>query len=306
MATSTTPRSTIHAFWDAFVPSAIFLLIYLAIFVSIVGNAPLVALQRRVISLTDSDVVPILKAWDLLKVAPVAAIFAAALLLYVFDRLVLGLGRLLPPYPFWRGSQMAWVPAYLTRSLWQLLDRPEHLSAIDVQVDTLVNRARAEQKEFLLSSLTYGETQFSFAANLFAYGKGAVIWSTFCAVWALLIDRQLSSVILNVGIVWLLAIAFCIAALALETHYLIENAVRRARIAEGMLHLQGKQFEPGATFDAKKYEAIEYGITASRSHRFVGLSWGSLDDIRRAFRFFVPKGRLHSPVDLGKGGPADR
>src|SRR5215813_7291456 len=112
MAASTTPRSTVHAFWTAFVPSIIFLLIYGAIFVLIVGTGPLVSLQRDFTawSATGSggEAKAILRDFDLFKLIPIAIVFMMTLVLYLFDRLVLSLGNMLPPRPIWNGSSLAW------------------------------------------------------------------------------------------------------------------------------------------------------------------------------------------------------
>lgn len=43
------PRSTVHALWRAFVPSTVFLLVYLAILIFMVGTRPLVSWQQTFI-----------------------------------------------------------------------------------------------------------------------------------------------------------------------------------------------------------------------------------------------------------------
>jgi len=142
------PRSTVHALWRAFVPSTVFLLVYLAILIFMVGTRPLVSWQQTFIDFStkalSSELRATLKELELVKLVPAAAIFVLAFLPYIFDRTVLGLGHALPPRPIWHGISTAYLPRYMMTELWQLLGRPKQLASLQMEIERLVNLARAE------------------------------------------------------------------------------------------------------------------------------------------------------------------
>ena len=104
-------RTTVHNLWRAFVPSAVFFAVYVVIFATLVGPELIGYAVERLSAagalVDNSEMQSRLKALGLLTLLPLIAFFMLAFLLYLFDRVALGLGNLLPPHPYCDGSPLA-------------------------------------------------------------------------------------------------------------------------------------------------------------------------------------------------------
>jgi hypothetical protein len=115
VAGDTTIRSKIHGLWESFFPSTIYFVVFVAIALFSFGFEHAAELSRagQFDDYASSKLYLLLKDLELLKLVPIAAVFAFAFLVYVFDRLAMMVGNALPPFPVWHGSTALRNPTFL-------------------------------------------------------------------------------------------------------------------------------------------------------------------------------------------------
>jgi hypothetical protein len=304
-------RTTVHNLWRTFVPSAVFFAIYVGIFAILVGSDLFqYAAERLTVAgalVDSSEMQQRLKALGLLTLLPLIAVFMLALLLYLFDRITLGVGNILPPHVFWVGTLLAQVDTGRMYGLWSLVPPPtisndldrkdeqslhdldiqpwQRLDYLDREAGHLVEQARAENRTRLLAMLDRIEDRFSAASNVTAYSKAALVWTAICAIWGIVNRPSESGMLIVVALVIvLLLLLLWFIGIALMTHWLVELRGERVRIAEAMLRPQIAAPDPG-----NSWEALVEARVQALSHspdRIVGLSWGSIEPLQRLRRAF--------------------
>jgi hypothetical protein len=288
VADARSPKTTIHTWWNAFVPSLFFLTLFLATFLYIVGTDPLTnayfALSNLAFRSVTPEILEVADKLEIFKLAPFALAFALAFVLYLFDRIALGLGHSVPPFPSWSGLTLLHLNKYDSFDLWRHSPDGYTLSDLEQLSRTLVERARAEKREDLLRSIDYLDRKFSSAANAFAYSKSLLLWSTVCAFWA-----AYSHPVGSTFALWFPVAAIAAAAagcsLMVETHFLLELCRARLWVAATLRRVDSPN-EPSSSKDFKSFDLAWIEAYVGRHAPFLRLKWGSLEATKRLLKTF--------------------
>ena len=289
MASESNPRAAIHGLWEAFVPSFTFAVLFAGFLFFFLGGSYLKTSSADLfLALSQLEKSPLknkLQELELLKLLPVAVFFSLAVALYLFDRIVLGLGHLLPPSPYWVGNPLLYLPEDRLLNLWGRSPRIQDFQELTGEVERLAERAVVEGQARLLEGLEWRDKQFSKAANWLAYSKVLVLWCLLCAFVVQLKFASGFIVILKLVIALIFCCLFSLLALACETHYFLEQQEARLRIAERMRSLEGAEFLLDG--DRRQQFYISRATAWKFSRRpFVRLRWGSVEPFRRIIRAF--------------------
>jgi hypothetical protein len=273
VAGDTTIRSKIHGLWESFFPSTIYFVVFVAIALFSFGFEHAAELSRagQFDDYASSKLYLLLKDLELLKLVPIAAVFAFAFLVYVFDRLAMMVGNALPPFPVWHGSTALYVEKPYLLALWSLLPDESNVATLDSHARRIIDQAKLDEKPLPSNSFTWLQERQNKAGRMAAYAKAGLVWSVLVLLIAIF-SRFLS---LRSTAVFFAGIAafvlLFIWALVLQTYTLIRAQQEQIRVATEILRLQQKDvmFDPNRMnhFD----ESLENSIRYAR--RFVGLVW---------------------------------
>jgi len=214
----------IHSFWESFFPSVLFFGIFIIIWIALLGIANVLTffdpLIRLLGFLKTQSVNQALKDLELLKLLPVGAVFIVVFCLYIFNRTVDFIGRLLPPHPVWDGSPALYVPEHLLEALWMRLPHVTNPSALDFEAKVIIEQARPEGRDM---TETHLRSRFSSAARLWSIAKVGMLWVLISFVWAVVLHRPL---LISLLIALLSLVGFALlgsVGIALETHFLLKS-----------------------------------------------------------------------------------
>lgn len=279
------PRAKIHDLWGAFWPSLFFAWAYAAALTYILNRTLLTTVKALVANLTHSfeqwPITTELRDLELLKLIPIAVVFAAALALYLFDRIVTAVSSILPPYHYWKGNLLLYLGQQRLTRLWSLCPRITEVTGLSEEVDRLVELAYTENRVRLTNSLDWANQKLGYAARLLAYAKTFLYWIPISALAA---RQRFHLFLISQRVLGMMAVGLLgyLAALLYQTHHLLAATGERLRIAETMRDLQGAAFgfsEQRSELLAKQYErSVSYGPTT-----IIGLRWVTTDPFTRLF-----------------------
>jgi hypothetical protein len=168
VAGDTTIRSKIHGLWESFFPSTIYFVVFVAIALFSFGFEHAAELSRagQFDDYASSKLYLLLKDLELLKLVPIAAVFAFAFLVYVFDRLAMMVGNALPPFPVWHGSTALYVEKPYLLALWSLLPDESNVATLDSHARRIIDQAKLDEKPLPSNSFTWLQERQNKAGSL--------------------------------------------------------------------------------------------------------------------------------------------
>ena len=142
-------RAKVQSVWESFFPSSIYFVVFVWIALASFGFEHVAQLAQAGYfdNYQQSKLYTLLDDLELLKLIPLAAVFALAFLIYVFDRLAMMVGNALPPFPIWYGSSVLYVNENVVRDLWLLLPEEQNVNALDYRARLIVDRLSLDKKE---------------------------------------------------------------------------------------------------------------------------------------------------------------
>lgn len=191
----TTLRGQVHAVWETFFPSSLYLLLCVAAFVTISHGdawpASIAQTLEETRRLKTDPAYLLLKEFKLEATLPIALLLTAAAAVYFFDRIVFALDRTVPPVMAWTGNPALYAAAPLVIQLWARLDAPGpenlHIRAREIVDGAL---AKGEAPSHAKSTREAGAKRFSNAAQAAGYGKAGALFSAAVLAWNLLTSSR--------------------------------------------------------------------------------------------------------------------
>jgi hypothetical protein len=298
-------RDKVQAVWESFFPSSIYFVVFVWIAFASFGFEHMAQLARAGYfdNYEQSKLYKLLDDLELLKLIPIAAVFALAFLIYVFDRLAMMVGNALPPFPIWYGSSVLYVDENLARDLWLLLPDEQNVAALDRRAHLIVDRLSLDKKEVPSTSLRWRQEKSNKASRVTAYAKAGLVWSCVVfvtAIFAGFLSRNSFAIFVGglIGFAALLALGF-----AMQTYALLQMNQEQMRVATIFLRVENNR---DSTYDAARFAEFEEQLTRARSAapRYVQLDWWPrfrLTALKNAFFGFKKKRRIESARNSERG-----
>jgi hypothetical protein len=282
----------VHSVWESFFPSSIYFVVFVWIALASFGFEHVTQLAQAGYfdNYQQSKLYKLLNDLELLKLIPLAAVFALAFLIYAFDRLAMMVGNALPPFPIWYGSSVLYVGENFVRELWELLPEEQNVAALEYRARLIVDRLSLEKKELPSTSLRWRHEKFSRASRIPAYAKAGLVWS--CLVFATAIftgflSRNSVGIFVGglIGFTALLAVGF-----AIQTYAVLEVNQEQIRVASTFLRMENRD----SKYDSARNGEFEKQLATARSlaNRYVQLDWWPrfrLTALKNAFFGFKQK-----------------
>jgi hypothetical protein len=279
-------RAAIHSIWESFVLPLVFGMSYASAAAWALGidfnQAIKDWLALGVGTLEDASLTSRLRDLDLLKLLPLAVLFALAFVLYVFDRLVSVVATTLPPQPIWRGLPLLYLGKDRLLHLWALCPKAGDIAELSREMDRLVEAAYEQSRVRLTGTLDWTTRKASDASRVAGYCKAFVYFSLIGTALAAA-SRSAAPGTFGRGVVLIiLGLAAYLLALLYQTHELFESTDRQLWVAERMRESEGAEF----LLDSDRRDLLEevHEATLRRTPRpTLSLSWGSIVPWRRLF-----------------------
>lgn len=273
MASENGVGSHLRSFWENFFPLTLYFIVFLGIatlflqldhFIRFLLTESLVRFTRTQAYLT-------LEQLQLVKLVPFGVAYALLLSIYLFERAVIIVGSLVPPFPVWSGSPALFVDQYCLQELWCLMPKATSITALDLEARRILNRAELEGKTLPTNGLSQLGRRSNSARRMLLYAKAGVVWSWLTFFVSMLMGRF---AVTNVGIVLFASIAFTALgaiAILLQAELLVQTSAETMRTAVAVLQAYDAPLDPGGE-RRMKFERV---LRDSRyfAPRFLGLRW---------------------------------
>jgi hypothetical protein len=271
-------REKIHSLWESFFPSSIYLILFVLVgasyfdVIGVVKSFDLVPLTAS--ELREGQTYELLKELELIKLAPLVAIFLLAFTIYIFDRAVSAVGNFVPPFPTWHGNPSRYAPEYLTAEMLRLLPNRSNPSSLDYEAEVLIDGAKAKGLVLPDNSLEYRAQNFSRAARMATYGKAGVLWLVVLFFLAMVNGRPLLLSLTYTAIYSLIFIAIISIGFMRETAAIIASSEEKIRVAVDLLRIDADAADKlNANYERAQELQVKLAETQMRAPRMLFLSW---------------------------------
>jgi hypothetical protein len=150
MAGDTSLRGRIHGVWETFFPSSLYLALFLATLLTLTqGDDWQLALQgifAWMTSFKNGPAYTFLKEFKLEATVPFGMLLAAAAVVYLFDRAVFFVARILPPVMAWTGSPAIYADMGVVINFWGRVPEEREPRNLHIRAKAIVDEAIAVGK----------------------------------------------------------------------------------------------------------------------------------------------------------------